>query len=390
MQIALTAEQVRLQGEFAEYFSSLMTDELLAELGHHHANEAYRAAVRQMGKDGYLAVGWPKEYGGRGYGPVEQMIFVREALRANAPLPFLSLSTVGPTLMRFGSAEQKAMFLPGIAEGRLHFSIGYTEASSGTDLASLQTRAVREGEEFVVNGSKIYTSLAEGADYIWLAARTDPDAYKHRGISVLIVDTKSPGFSYTPIETVASMRTNTTYYSDVRVPATMLVGELNEGWKLITSQLNFERIGIAARAVHGERLYAQVLEWARQPDEAGRLPFDRPGAARLLALTYTQLELLWLLNFRMAWGLGDGAPDPALASAAKVHGVHSLIEVCRNLLQVVGTAGLLRSGSRAAALRGVLEYEYRKHQNSTFGGGSAEVLRDLVAHYGLGMPKAKR
>lgn len=390
MHIAFTPAQAALRDEIAAYFGKLITPEIRDALRPHSATPIYREVIRQMGKDGMLALGWPVEHGGRGLGPVEQLIFVREALRAGAALPFLTLSTVGPTLMTYGSEAQKAKLLPAIAKGRVHFSIGYSEPEAGTDLASLKTRAVFRGDHFVVNGSKIYTSLVEGADYIWLAVRTDPEAPKHKGISILIVDAKAPGVMFTPIETVAGMRTNVTYYSDVRVPADMLVGDLNQGWQLITSQLNFERIGIAARCIHGEELYRRVHQWARETLRDGRLVIESPGPRRLLAHVYARLELLWLLNFRLAAQLATGAPDPAFASAAKVHGVECMIEVCRDLLQVVGFGGLVRRGSPAAILNGDLEAEYRKCQNSTFGGGSAEVMREIVAQRGLGMPKVQR
>ena len=390
MHIAFTPQQEAVRDEIAAYYAKLITPEIRGTLRTHSATPQYREIVRQMGKDNMLALGWPTEHGGRGYGPVEQLIFVRETLRAGAPLPFLTLSTVGPTLMTYGSPEQKAKFLPAIAEGRIHFSIGYTEAGSGTDLASLQTRAVLEGDHFIVNGSKIYTSLVEGADYIRLAVRTDNTGKKHAGISLLIVDAQAPGVSFTPIETVAGMRTNVTYYTDVKVPADRLVGGLNQGWKLITSQLNFERIGIAARCIYGEELYRKVHSWARTTTHQGKAVLDNPVVGRLMARTYARLELLWLFNYRMAAKQASGAPDPAFASAAKVHGVESMIEVCRDLLQVVGSGGLIRRGSEAAIINGDLEAEYRKCQNATFGGGSAEILREIVAQRGLNLPKVQR
>jgi 3-oxocholest-4-en-26-oyl-CoA dehydrogenase alpha subunit len=390
MHLALTEAQRALKREFADYFARLLTPGLKEALREHGATPVYKQVISRMGRDGYLAVGWPEEHGGRGYGPVEQLIFIREALRAGAPIPFVTLSTVGPTLMAHGSPAQRAAFLPAIAAGRIHFAIGYTEPSAGTDLASLRTRAVADGGDFVVNGSKIYTSHVEGADYIWLAVRTDPDAPKHRGISILIADAAAPGISFTPIETVAGMRTNTTYYSDVRVPRDRLVGALNGGWTLITSQLNHERIGIAARGIHGEALYGRVLAWAREAGTGNRRPIDEPAVARLLAAVQARLELLRLLNYRLAWKLASGQPDPGFASAAKVHGVDTLVAVCRDLLQVLGFGGLIRHGSAAALLAGDVEAEYRRCQNATFGGGSAEVMREIVAQHSLGLPRTQR
>ena len=225
--------------------------------------EAYHRTIRQMGDDGWMGVGWPVEYGGKGLGGIEQQIFANEAARADVHLPAVTLQTVGPTLQAFGTEKQKDMFLKGILAGDVHFAIGYSEADAGTDLASLRTTARRDGDHYVVNGQKMWTTGGHAADYIWLAVRTDPEAPKHKGISVLIVDTKDPGYSWTPIITSdGSHHVNATYYNDVRVPADMLVGEENEGWRLITTQLNHERVmlGPAGRL---EGLRDMVADWAR-------------------------------------------------------------------------------------------------------------------------------
>lgn len=389
MRLQFTDRQQALRDELRGYFGRLITPDLKEALRVHAATPVYKQVIRQIGRDGYLAVGWPVDYGGRGYGAVEQLIFVQEALRAGAPIPFVTLSTLGPTLMAHGSQAQKERFLPGIAAGELHFAIGYTEPGAGTDLASLRTRAVVDDDGFRVSGSKVFTSHAEGADYIWLAARTDPDTRSHRGISILLVDTRSPGFSWTPMETVAGMRTNVTYYDDVRVPHGMLVGELHGGWKLITAQLNHERIGIAARGVHGEELYSRTLRWARE-SRHGRRPIDEPFVQRLLAGVYAKLEMLRLLNLRLAWSLRSEQPDPAYACAAKVAGVETLVAVCRDLLQVLGLGGLVRHGGECALIAGDVEAFYRRIQLNTYGGGSGEVMREMVAARGLNMPKVPR
>ncbi len=389
MHCQFTPAQKALRDEIRGYFARLITPDLKEALRVHAATPVYKQVIRQIGQDGYLAVGWPREYGGRGYGPMEQLIFVQEALRAGAPIPFVTLSTLGPTLMVHGSPAQKERLLPGIASGELHFAIGYTESGAGTDLASLKTRATVEDDGFRVSGSKIYTSHAEGADYIWLAARTDPASKSHRGISILLVDTRAKGFSLTPMETVAGMHTNVTYYDEVHVPRDMLVGELHGGWKLITSQLNYERIGIAARGVYGEQLYRRALHWARETHQ-GRRPIDEPAVQQLLAGVYARLETLRLLNLRLAWGLDGAQPDPAYACAAKVQGVETLVTVCRDLLQALGLGGLVRHGSACALIAGDVEALYRRIQINTYGGGSGEVMREMVATRGLNMPRTLR
>ena len=235
----------------------------------------YTRYIRRMGEDRWLGLGWPKEYGGQARGPIDQMIFVEESHWAGVPLPLLTLNSVGPTLMALGTPEQKQRMLPGILRGEVHFSIGYTEPTAGTDLASLKTRAVRDGDEYVITGEKLYTSAIQYADYVWLAARTDPDAPKHKGLSVFIVPTDAPGFHWTPLRTVAGEFTSSTFYDEVRVPVDNLVGEENQGWKLITNQLNHERVAICP--VSGIlRSIAEVTAWARETP-SGRRPGHRPA-----------------------------------------------------------------------------------------------------------------
>jgi alkylation response protein AidB-like acyl-CoA dehydrogenase len=308
-------------------------------------------------------------------------------LMAGAPTPFVTLNTVGPAIMSKGSEQQKQRFLPDIAAGKIHFAIGYTEPSAGTDLASLTTSAVRKGDHYIVNGNKVFTSGAEGADYIWLAARTDPDVRKHKGISILVADTKDPGFSYGPIHTVGGVRTNVTYYTDVKVPVDMIIGEENGGWRLITEQLNHERVGLAAWGIQGWKIFRDAMEWARNttgPD--GQRVIDDPSAQRSIAEVYAHLEAMRVMNARMSWQLDQQEMNPVFPSAIKVYSTEILLEICRLLMDVVGPHALIAPGSDGAALHGNLEHEHRRALINTFGGGVVEVLRGLVATHGLGMP----
>ena len=268
--LELTAEQRRLKQEIRAYFGGLAGQYDEQELARDRHGESYQRIVRQMGRDGWMGVGWPKEYGGHGLGEIEQTIFANEAQYADVHLPAVTLQTVGPTLIRHGSQKQKDLFLKRILDGDVHFAIGYSEPDAGTDLASLRTTARRDGDHYVVNGQKLWTTGGHQADYVWLAVRTDPDAPKHKGISILIVDTTDPGYSHTPIITAdGSHHVNATYYNDVRVPVDMLVGEENQGWKLITTQLNHERVmlGPAGRI---EGLRDRVLDWAAKAGVADR------------------------------------------------------------------------------------------------------------------------
>ena len=391
MHLDFTPEQRALRERLAEYFARLITPELRAGLRRDEGGALHREIVRKIGADGWLGIGWPREYGGQGRTALEQLIFFDEARRAGAPLPFVTLNTVGPTMMAAGSEEQKARFLPDILSGEIHFAIGYTEPEAGTDLASLQTRAVRDGDDYVVNGTKIFTSGADHADYVWLAVRTNPEAPKHQGISILIVDTQLPGFRTTPIHTLGGGHTTVTYYEDVRVPAALRVGAENEGWKLITLQLNHERIGLAAWGGVALRLLDDAIQWARETEaDDGRPLAEQPWAQMALAEAYARLEALKLLNWRMAWELGEGRLDPARASAVKVYGSETLIEVYRLLLEVLGPVGALQEGSPGAALHGEIEREWRGCQINTFGGGVNEIQREIVAGFGLGLPRGRR
>lgn len=387
MFVDLTPEQHALRLKVRDYFQNLMTPELRAALRGMEGGDLYRDTIRKIGRDGWLALGWPKEHGGQGYAATEQLIFFEEANIAGAPLPFVTISTVGPALMEFGTEKQKAQFLQGIAAGEILFSIGYSEPGAGSDLAVLKTTARLDGDHFVVNGNKLWTSGAEAADYIWLAARTDPDLPRHKGISILILDTKEAGFSHTVIPT-CSNPTAATYYDNVKVPADMLVGKLNGGWQLVTSQLNHERLGLGAWSDKVVGLFRRVLLWAKARDESGRRAVDSPWVRSLLAECYARLEAMRLINFRIAADLELGRMDVALASSTKVYGSESAIEILRKLSEIVGGSGLVRAGSAAALLLGELEYEVRASVTLTFGGGTNEIQRGLIAQFGLGMPRA--
>jgi alkylation response protein AidB-like acyl-CoA dehydrogenase len=386
-----TTEQKALRAELRAYFAKLMTPEVLAATRDAESGATYHRLIRQMGKDGWLGIGWPKEYGGQGRAASEQVIFFEEALLAGAPIPFVTLNTVGPAIMALGSDEHKKKFLPGILSGEIHFAIGYSEPEAGTDLAALTTAAARDGDDYVINGTKCFTSGAEGADYVWLAARTDPEAPKHKGLTIFIVDTQQPGFSVSPIHTVGGVRTNMTYYDNVRVPASMVVGTVNGGWRLITAQLNHERIGLAAFGVKALGLYNDTLAWARASlTEDGRAVIEQPWAQMALAEAYCRLKAMRVMNARMTWELEQGRLDPARASAAKVYGTECLIEVYRLLLGVVGPVGAIEADSPGAILNGGLERQYRACQINTFGGGVNEIQREIVAMLGLGMPRVPR
>jgi alkylation response protein AidB-like acyl-CoA dehydrogenase len=413
MFIDLTAEQRALRDELRSYFADLVTPAEEAEMTENRHGDAYRTVVRRMGRDGWLGVGWPKEYGGQGFGPVEQQIFYNEAVRADVPLPLVTLLTVGPTLQQFGTDEQRRKFLPGILSGDIHFAIGYSEPEAGTDLAALRTSAVRDADgNWIVNGQKIFTTGAHEADYIWLACRTGTAESRHRGITILIVDTTDPGYSWTPIITCdGAHHTNATYFDDVRVPANMLVGEENKGWRLITTQLNHERVSLGPSGKI-EQLYDRVRDWARRQGVLGET-----DVRRSLGRVHAMVRLNELLNWQVAAsadhaasggsdGPGGGSlrnhggtrgrrmdTDPsgviADASATKVFSTESLQEAGRLVEEIVGRYGDPADPATAELL---VWLDRRTKQNLvvTFGGGVNEIMRELIATAGLQLPRVPR
>ncbi len=400
MQIALTPEQERLRAELRDYFAALVTPERRAGLaastnafddssgGEFGAADVYKDVIREIGHDGWLGIGWPEEYGGQNRSMMDQLIFTDEAAIAGVPIPYLTLNTVGPTVMRFGTDAQKQEILPKILKGEMHFSIGYSEPESGTDLASLQTRARQEGDEWVINGQKMWTSLIQYADYVWLACRTDPDLPRHKGLSMILVPVDSEGFSFTPVHTIAGVGTSATYYEDVRVPRDNLVGELNGGWALMTNQLNHERVALtsAAPVTHSIRLVTDWAQQSRNPD--GSRVIDSEWVQVLLGRAHARADMLKLLNWQLASATRD--LSPADASATKVYGSEMATEVYRSLMEIVGPKSLVAGDSPGAVLRGRLERFYRSSLVMTFGGGTNEIQRDIIGYVGLGLPPAQR
>jgi 3-oxocholest-4-en-26-oyl-CoA dehydrogenase alpha subunit len=384
MELDYTEDQRALAAELRAYFQALMTPELEDEISElESSGPRARAALQQMGRDGWLGIGWPREFGGHGRPAIEQFIFFDEVQRAGFPIPLLTLNTVGPTLMEHGTDAQRREYLPRILAGELQFAIGYTEPQAGTDLAALRTSAVREGDHYVVNGQKLFTSLADQADYIWLAVRTDATA-RHKGISILIVDRDAPGISMQPLHTLGDNRTFSVFYDNVRVPVSRLVGAQNAGWRLITTQLNYERISLFTAGII-ERLADETLAWAR---ETGAI--HEPWVQQNLARVRMGTDVLRLFNWRQCWNIDRGELPAHEASSVKVFGSELYVEATRLLREVLGAAGNLRHGSPGALLQGRLERYHRSLLVLTFGGGANEIQRDIIATAGLGLPRAQR
>ena len=393
MNIELTPEQKALQQEVRTYMKSVMTPALLAEMKIPELKEGggaeFRKQYARMGADGWIGLSWSKELGGRELSHIEQYIFTDEVVRSGFAYPFLTTEAVTPVIAANANDAVREEVVGGVKQGKVVIAIGYSEPNAGTDLASLTTRAVPDGNDWIINGQKMWTSLANFADYVWLATRTDPDpAKKHKGLTMFLVPTDIEGFSCTPVHTMG-VRTNATYYSDIRLPDKYRVGEVNGGWKLITGQLNVERLSLFT---HGQvdSLYQDVCQWAARTDapSGGRI-IEQPWVQQNLAKARAGLEVVKLNCWKQAWAMDQGPLDMAAASVAKVYSSEFFVELYRLLLEVLGQAGSIGTDSPGAVLRGKIEFRWRVGSILTFGGGANEVQRDIIAMAGLWMPRTR-
>jgi alkylation response protein AidB-like acyl-CoA dehydrogenase len=391
MYIAYDQRETALRDELRAYYAELLDPATRAALAHSRGvGPVVRRVVRQMGADGWLGIGWPVEYGGQGRGAVDQFIFFDESMRCGAPVPMIMVNSVAPTLMEHGSDEQKAEFLPRIAAGEINICVGYSEPGAGSDLASLTTRAVRDGDDYIVSGQKMWTSLASDADHCWLAVRTGEEGSRHKGISILLVPMDSPGIEAQPLDLIVDHDLSTVHYDEVRVPASALVGEENKGWRIITSQLNHERVTLCSPGMAEHTLH-EVTEWARNthlPD--GRRVIDQEWVQLDLARAEAGFEYLKLLNWKIAWAASHDDLPVADASSIKVFGTQHYLETFRLLMGILGERAYLVDGTPGAIEGSRLEDLYRGLVALTFAGGANELQRDLIATFGAGMPMATR
>ena len=393
MRIEFTKEQISLREELRKYFKNLMNNKLKKELkkgAREGGGPEFRKALEKIGSDGWIGLSWPKEYGGQEATALEQYIFTEEIMRSGFPYPFLTTDSIGPTIAEFGSRELRKSLIPGILSGKVIFAIGYSEANSGTDLASLSTKAQLQNKFWIINGQKMWTSLADYSDYIWLAVRTNPKTSDHKGLSILVVPNASTGLSITPILTLGGVRTNSTFFENVKVPKSNLVGEINRGWNLITGQLNRERLSLVNNAPI-EKLLEDVTKWAKNKKgvDEKRL-IDEKWVQKNLAKVKTGSEALKLLCWKQAWLMTEKKMNMEDASVAKVYGSEFFIEAYRLLMEVLGQESTLTQNSSRNLLEGRLEMLYRISSILTFGGGTNEIQRDIIAMIGLGMPRESR
>ncbi len=395
MDFQLTETQQQLQREVIAYLERHVTPALEAELlvqqegGGPDTHPHYSQFIRQLGRDGWLGLAWPKRYGGQERDAIDQYIFFDTvAGYYRVPIPFLAINAIGSTIMRAGTEEQRDRFLPPLLRGELNIAVGYTEPGAGSDLASLKTKAVPDGDDYVISGQKVFTSLAHFCDYIWLAVRTDPAARKHKGISILMVDTRLPGVTISPLRTMGGFRTNVTFYDNVRVPKSCLIGEENKGWSYINSQLAMERIGLVPHS-RMRRVLEEMIAWAKSTTIDGRRVFDEPWVRERLADLTARTEVLRLFNFRAASQIAQGIEPFAEAAMTKVYGSELFQTVAGTCMDMMGMIGGMQPPSGISPMSGLLQRDFVAMRLLTFGGGTNEVLKDMVALTGLGMPPSR-
>lgn len=388
----LDAGQRAWLDEVREFLRENVTAQLRAELGEHDlelpGGEVTRFR-RKIGAKGWFGLNWPREYGGLGLGAVYQHLLMSEFEYWGVPGPDLTVTSVAPMIMRHGTEQNKMEWLPLIARGEMICAVGYSEPDAGTDLANLRTRATRDGDHWVINGSKIWNSTAQRATHEWLCVRTDPGSERHRGISVIIVPVDAAGVQIRPLYAWSGYRTNEVRFDDVRVPVGNLVGEVNRGWKYITGALDLER-GALTNAGDLRRAVDDLRELARQPRRDGSVPSHDVALRRRLVRAEADVEVAALMGYEAAALLDSGVMPSVEVSVEKIFTSELRQRIADLALDLLGPDGLLAHRSENAPLAGKFERLYRAAPLMRFGGGTNEVLRDVIAQRGHGMPSYGR
>ena len=337
---------------------------------------------------GWLTMHWPEEYGGASASSVRTAIFNEEMSYHRVPgRDNFGVRMMGATLMIHGTDEQKLAHLPSVARGEVQWCQGYSEPESGSDLASLSTRAVRDGDDFVINGTKIWTSMAHRADWMMVLARSDVDAPKHRGISFFLVDMKTPGVQVKPIINMAGRHEfNEVLFDNVRVPATNIVGEENRGWYVAVTLLDFERSGIDYSA-NARRLLDDVRQYATETRRNGESLMTIPWVRSALADRYIDCEVARLIAYNVAYMQGEGLVPNKEASASKVFGSEAAQRVSKTCMEILGLHGALGLGEKWAPLEGRIQESWMLNISGTIAAGTSEIQRNVIASRGLGLPR---
>ena len=386
MDFSWSAEHVAFRDALRAFIREWRTPELLKEYAETYGGGGERIGAfhRAIDERGWMRMCWPAEVGGGGRDMLYQYIFVEEMEYWGMPYGNLTYTSIAPSILAFGSEAQKQRYLPGIYRGELCFALGYSEPNAGTDLASLRTRAVRDGDEWVIDGQKIWTSLADVSTHIWLAVRTNPEAPKHTGISILIVPTETPGVTIRPLHTMYGGHTNETFYEGVRVPLDHLVGEVDQGWPIVMHALNHERVALAATGALA-RLYDELVHYLAV-EKPQRL--SDPVVRQELAELQMELREHRALARRNAWIIAQGGTPIGEASMAKISGTELRTRLANRAMDLLGREGGLSRDSRTGApFEGRAEFNFRLSPIFRFGGGTNEVMRDIVAAARLGLSR---
>lgn len=387
MNFALTEEEKAFQREIRGFLDREVTRDLVEEVESGIGiGPRVRELLHKMGQRGWLTPQWPREYGGLNGTHIQKLIAYDE-IRYHYAMKgaLVGAAQVGPTILRFGTEEQKGKYLLPIARGEIHFALGYTEPQAGSDLARLEVRAVESGDHYVMNGQKIYSSSAHCAEYHWIGARTDPSAPKHRGISLFIVDLKSPGITIRPLYTQDGRRTNEVFYDDVRVPKKNLVGEKNRGFYHIAVALDLERMLPTGDL---QRFFDDLLAYIKGAPVTGKDLGNDVLVRQRMAEMALELEVARLLSYRLAWLETKGMVPNYEASMQKVYVTELKHRLARTALQILKLYGQLTRDSKWAQLRGKAREFFLESFYDTIAGGTSEIQRNIIATRGLGMPRS--
>ncbi|MFQ5924475.1 MAG: acyl-CoA dehydrogenase family protein [Dehalococcoidia bacterium] len=394
MDFRFTPEEEAFRKEVREFLESEIPKDCPALEERTRIDESWpflRQLSRKLGEKGWLAIAWPKEYGGQDRSVMEQLIFAEETCyRRVSVAGNTAVTIVGPVLMLYGSEEQKREYLPRIAKGEIDFCLCYSEPGAGSDLASLQCRAVEDGDDFVISGQKTFTSLAHLTEYAWLAARTDPDVPKHKGISLFIVDMKTPGITVRPlIDMLGRHRFNEVFFDEVRIPKSCLVGERNRGWYHLATALDFERTPNLAffPSAAIRPILEDLVQFAKEVKRNGQPLAEDPVVRRKLAEMFIQYEVGRTLAYRVAYMLEKGLIPNYEASIVKLYSTELHQRVANMGMEILGLYGQLEAGSKWAQLRGSIEYDCLNSVSATIGAGTSEIQRRIIATRGLGLPR---
>jgi len=388
MDFHFSPEQEVLRREVRAFLDENLTDELREEIeqGDHTPGPLGKALLHKLGEEGWLGLGWPEEYGGQGRSLLDQFVFYEEFDRERVHYGGLTLTSLAMTLIRLASDEQKQEFLPRILRGEVEFCLGYTEPGAGSDLASLTTRAERDGDEYVVNGQKVFTTGAHYSSHIWLLARTDPAAHKHKGCSLFLFPLDTPGVTVRPIYTMEGLRTNEVFLDAVRIPARCMIGAENQGFYAVAVALDYERVFLGKYVWLRRNLDDLIALCKTTPQDGGSL-FDDPVVQDRLVRLHIGVERIRLLNYRVAWMIDRGEVPTAEASAQKIMASEIGQQIADEGMQILGPHALLEHGSPRALLKGRFAADWLLSPLMRFGGGTNEIQRDIIAQRELGLPR---